>query len=255
MPDLGPALWSLFVSGVIAVTVLLAAFAGAMVLAHREQAAMQARYTARILAAHDEERARIGRELHDDVLQRLAMLRFRLSATSDGGAEAAAASRPQSLADITAGLEKLSRDLRTLSQRIHPSVVDHLGLSAALYELVLGMGGMNHLRVAFQPPADPVTLGAESRIVAYRIAQEALHNVVRHSGAQQATVRLEEDYRGVQLSIQDDGRGFRPEDVGLGGLGITSMRERAVGVGAELVIRSARDEGTIVSVRFPRAGA
>ena len=188
----------------------------------------------RIVAAREEERRRLRNDLHDEVGPSLASLALRLDA--EGRDELAAQAR----ADL-ARIRALVRDLR-------PAALDDLGLAAALEQEVDGVrsGGLD---ARLEAPAPLGELPAAVEVAAYRIAREALANVVRHAGASRCSVRVRRAGRTLALEVADDGRGM--PDVVRPGVGLESMRARAEEVGGSFEIAPAPGGGTRVSVSLP----
>jgi two-component system sensor histidine kinase UhpB len=213
---------------------------------------MERAHAQRLLAAQEEERSRVARELHDDALQRIAVIRHELDeATWHGGPEMA-----RRIAGVSGELEDLGVVLRTAAHQLHPSVVEKAGLVRALGALAAEFGRTAGLEVRLAlPPADVPVLPAVG-VAAYRIAQEALRNVVKHGGVQQADLALETAGGAFTLRVTDAGKGFdtessRAED----GLGLIAMRQRAEAVGASLAITARPGGGTVVAATFLRAVA
>jgi len=181
----------------------------------------------RALAAQEGERARIARELHDEVGQALTGVMLMV----DGGARDA----------VRAALE----DVRAIARRLRPEALDDLGLLAALASLTTAIQQSSGVRIARTLDRDAAaTLDPDEELVVYRIAQEALTNVVRHAGAEHATLALRRTGPAVILEIADDGRGFAPERA-TGGAGLRGMRERALLIGARLEIVPGRAGTTV----------
>lgn len=152
---------------------------------------------------------------------------------------------------IDAELVDLAVTVRRIAARLHPTVVDQVGLVPALRSLAQEVERGSPLRVRLEldeqlPPPAP-----EPARAAYRIVQEALRNVVRHAKATQAVVRMERQGRHLVFRIRDDGRGFDPTVVPRTGLGLASLRERALIVGGTVDIASRPNEGTAITVRLP----
>ena len=252
MPGRDVTLWAFFVAGALSVAILLAAFLVALLIAQRRRIAMERAHAQRLLAAQEEERSRVARELHDDALQRIAVIRHELDEAGEhGGPEMA-----RRIGGISGELEDLGTVLRTAAHQLHPSVVEKAGLVRALGALAAEFGRTAgfEIRLAL-PPADlsvPPAIG----VAAYRIAQEALRNVVKHGGVSQADLALEAAGGTLTLRVADSGKGFdaessRAED----GLGLVAMRQRAEAVGASLAITARPGGGTLVTATFPRAVA
>lgn len=206
------------------------------------------------LEAAEEERQRIARELHDDTAQRLAALLVRLKIRTkragDESREFLEELRSE-LLDITEGLRRIARGLR-------PPALDDAGLAAALRSHVRTVTEDAPLDVDLDVGGVDDLLHPDSKLALYRIAQEALSNALRHSGADLVEVRVRERRGAAVLEVTDDGRGFEvpdaPEAEGRG-LGILGMHERAHGVGGALEIESAPDRGTRIRAVLPAGEA
>jgi two-component system, NarL family, sensor histidine kinase UhpB len=198
------------------------------------------------LHAQEEERARVARDLHDEVNQSLTGLLLRLEAAR----EAAPPELEDELAETKALANQAMGELLSLARQLRPTALDDLGLAAAIE------GQVEQLRRAeveasLRAEGDFSDLGDDAQLVVYRVAQEALSNAARHSGASRVEVRLRRtEAGGVLLEISDDGRGFA-FDESERGLGIGGMRERALLIGAELTIESRPDSGTTVRLAVP----
>ena len=216
-----------------------------MLIQQRRYLATTRQFGGRVLAAQEEERAWIARELHDDLIQRVAMIGHELEQFERGVAA------PVRLAGIREELHDLAGEIRRLAHRMHPAVLDHLGLSAALAQLVAEFDQQGlHVSLESAVPAESVPPDVSTCL--YRVAQEGLRNVARHSGAQEARLRLRPDGRGVLLEIEDAGRGFDPASPSArAGLGLTSLSERIRLVHGRLSIRSEPGQGTRISAWAP----
>lgn len=197
------------------------------------------------LHAQEEERARVARDLHDEVNQSLTGLLLRLEAAR----EAAPPELEGELAETKALANQAMTELLSLARQLRPTALDDLGLAAAIEGQVDRLGG--EISTSLDVDGDFSDLGGDAQLVVYRVAQEALSNAARHSGARRVEVRLQRaDVGGVTLEVSDDGRGFA-FDESERGLGIGGMRERALLIGAELTIESRPDSGTTVRLDVP----
>lgn len=198
------------------------------------------------LQAQEQERARVARDLHDEVNQSLTGLLLRLEA-----ARAAAPPDLEEELDETKALaNQAMTELLSLARQLRPTALDDLGLVAAIAGQVERLGG-GEIEAALNAEGDFSDLGADAQLVVYRVAQEALSNAVRHSGATQIGVILRRlDDGGVELEAADDGRGFAFDEAE-SGLGIAGMRERALLVDGELTIASRPGQGTVVKLTVP----
>jgi two-component system, chemotaxis family, CheB/CheR fusion protein len=207
--------------------------------------------TAGLLTAQEEERRRISRELHDDLNQRLAMFTVELETLEQNPLQSAELIRSQ-LAALRTRTVDLSDEVRRTAHRLHPSMVEHLGLPAALRSLCADFSKQEKMRIDYRERNLDGQVPAETALCLYRVTQEALRNVVKHSGARRATVSLVAAKDRIVLSISDSGVGFDPENVrDKKGLGIISMEERVRLVVGELNIRSKPGNGTRVVVQVP----
>ncbi|MDQ2629786.1 MAG: sensor histidine kinase [Actinomycetota bacterium] len=202
------------------------------------------------LHAQEEERARIARDLHDEVNQSLTGLLLRLEAAR----EAAPPELENEIAETKALANQAMTELLSLARQLRPTALDDLGLAAAIGGQVEQLG-RGEIDTSLSVEGDFSDLGDDAQLVVYRVAQEALNNAARHSGAERVEVRLRRgEDGGVVLEAEDDGRGFafdRSEQ----GLGIGGMRERALLVGGELTIESRPDHGTTVRLDVPGESA
>jgi PAS domain S-box-containing protein len=209
----------------------------------------------KLLAAQEEERRRLAREIHDDLTQRLAglaMLTGRLEQELPEGIGAEAA---RQLGEINRELTSLSGDVHTLSRQLHPSTLENLGLEDALRSECESFSHRSGIEVAFTSRNVPPGISPELGIAFYRIAQEGLRNVASHAGVEEARVTLEGDADRLRLSIEDRGAGFDPACPSrTRGIGLASIEERARLVGAEISIDAAPGRGTTLVVRAPIAG-
>jgi PAS domain S-box-containing protein len=207
----------------------------------------------KLLTAQDEERKRIARELHDDFNQRLAALSVELESL-----ERAPIAPPEpvarQLAVIRGQVGRLSDDLHDLAYKLHPSLLEHVGLEVAMRDHVAEFAKRTGLPVTFTAREVPETLSPEVATNLFRVMQESLQNVFKHAQATEVTVRLSGSSKGIGLSVRDNGKGFDLENKNarVKGLGLVSMQERARLLGGFLRIHSFPRDGTKVCAWIPR---
>jgi two-component system sensor histidine kinase UhpB len=202
------------------------------------------------LHAQEEERARVARDLHDEVNQSLTGVLLRLEAAR----EAAPPEMEGEIAETKALANQAMTELLSLARQLRPTALDDLGLAAAIGGQVEQLG-RGEIKTSLITEGDFSNLGDDAQLVVYRVAQEALNNAARHSGAKRVEVRLRRaGDGGVALEVSDDGRGFAFDEQQRG-LGIGGMRERALLVGGELTIESRPDAGTTVHLAVPGESA
>jgi signal transduction histidine kinase len=203
----------------------------------------------RLIAAQEEERARIARELHDDLSQQLALLSIEIDQLVTVAAEADGVIRQARAAAIRAG--EIATGLHNLSHELHPVRLEMLGLGPALRGLCGEMSSGHDLQIAFEHRQIPQSIPPDVALCLFRIAQEALRNVVKHSGAREAQVRLSHADGMLELHIADSGRGFSHGPHDSDGLGLVSMRERVHIVGGQIAVHASAGKGTRIDVRVP----
>src|SRR5688572_29350264 len=202
----------------------------------------------RLLSRQEDEWQRIARELHDDISQRLALLNVELDA---GSVEPDADALRMRLRRLSSQVGEIAGDVHYLSYELHPSRLRSLGLVTSLRALCEDTSSWRNVHVVFSHGEMPAVDPAVS-LCLFRIVQEALHNVVRHSQAHSAQVTVQCDEREITLEIADSGVGFDPAHVHHAGLGLISMRERVAIVNGQLAIDAAPGGGgTRVTVRIP----
>ena len=202
----------------------------------------------RLLTVHENERRRLARELHDDVTQRLAALAIE-AARVDSGTGQPTEGGTRSIRD---GLVKLSEDVHALSYRLHPSVIDDLGLVEALKAECDRVARAGSVSVDVDAREIPLKLPQDTALCLFRIAQEALRNVVRHAKASAVEVSIAPMDGGLQLAVSDNGAGFdSTRHTGRHSLGHASMRERVHLLGGEVDIESTPGHGTTVIAWVP----
>jgi two-component system CheB/CheR fusion protein len=204
----------------------------------------------RLFTSQEEERRRVARELHDDLGQKLAVLDVEMDhVLRDIGADPEQAHLR--ISSLKERLASLANDVRVISHRLHPSVLEDLGLAAALKALVDEFGRREKMPATFRRRNVPDKLPSEVAAALYRIAQEALRNIAKHAGHTHVKVMLDTTGRDVRLTVRDSGEGFDQNEIQEPGLGLISMQERAKLIGGELSIESDLGEGTTVKVVVP----
>ncbi len=204
--------------------------------------------TAGLLIAQEEERRRISRELHDDLNQRLAMLAVEVETLEQQLPDSADLIRGR-LRSLRSRTEKLSDDVRRTAYQLHPSILEHLGLAVALKSYCADFSKQEKIKVRFQERSLPAPIPQDVALCLYRVTQECLRNVAKHSGARTALVRLEGIEKGIRLVVSDAGSGFDLELAkGRGRLGIVSMEERVRLLAGSLSIKTRPGDGARVAV-------
>ncbi|HMF97752.1 MAG TPA: PAS domain-containing protein [Vicinamibacterales bacterium] len=205
----------------------------------------------RLIAGQEAERQRIARDLHDDLGQRLSLLNVALDQFRITSPELNAVDRER-LDLIADTASEITSDIHRLSHDLHPARLEALGLVKGIAGLCRDLGRQHGLTVQFEHGDVPGNVNPAVSICLYRITQEALHNVVRHSGARHGHVKLSRDGEHLYLQIADSGVGFDDlHRLGTSGLGLLSMRERAHHVGGRLIIHTAPGAGTRIGVLVP----
>jgi len=205
--------------------------------------------TAHLITAQEEERQHIARELHDDVSQRLSLIGITLQQITGIGLRREDLER---LRSARRQVETLNNDVRSLSHRLHSSILADLGLPAALKALVEEFGERENMPATFVGQDLPDSWPPIAALSLYRIAQEALRNVAKHAGKTHVKVILSGAGGSLQLRVTDFGVGFDQEsEMASRGLGMISMQERAGLAGGVLAVRSALGEGTTVTAEVP----
>jgi signal transduction histidine kinase len=209
------------------------------------------RLAAEILGAQEMERRRIARELHDDFGQDLALVSVELDLLRQRPPATATEARER-IQQTSDRVKQLSSAIHDLSHQLHPLKLEQLGLVAAVRGLCYELSQKHAVRIDFRHEEAPPSLPPEAALCLYRIAQEALRNVVKHSGAASAAVSLRTMGETLALEVCDAGRGFGPADLaGQGGLGLVSMRERLRLTSGELTVESQPGAGTRLLAQVP----
>lgn len=210
----------------------------------------------RLLQTQDDERRRIARELHDSAGQYMASIQMNLDALLR---EAVALPLPQRerITDSIAMLERCNSEIRTLSYLLHPPLLDELGLRSALSWYLEGFSERSGIKVELQVPDDLPRMTPNTETVIFRVVQQSLVNIHRHSGSRIARVSIDCDAERIELTISDEGKGMPPETLaginagtGLVGVGVAGMRERVIGMGGKFQV-SSRHDGTTIHISLP----
>ncbi|HEV8539109.1 MAG TPA: histidine kinase [Bacteroidota bacterium] len=213
----------------------------------------------RIIEAQEQERARVARELHDGVNQMLASIKYRLHSakTKNSTPEPVLT---ESLEHLLVDLERTMEEVKRLSHNLHPKALDDLGFQAAVRSLCDEFTDRTRIPVEYRVGHLPRELNHDEEVAVFRIIQESLRNIERHAHASEVTIAMArngEENAKLKVLISDNGRGFDSASAGvnpsqrLGGLGITTMAERATIMGGRLDIQSKAGEGTIVTLHLP----
>jgi two-component system CheB/CheR fusion protein len=209
------------------------------------------RLTANLFNAQEEERKRVARELHDDLNQRMAMLANEVSTLEQTPPGSARLLRKQ-LRSLGERVNQLSDDLRNAAHRLHPSALEHFGVVAAIESHCSDFRKLHGIKVKCTHRGVPDSIPMEVALCLYRITQECLNNVAKHSGAREAAVAIKKMNGEISLSISDNGKGFDP---GLlaekNGLGLVGIRERLRLADGTVLINSQLGRGTRIDVRIP----
>jgi PAS domain S-box-containing protein len=205
----------------------------------------------RLIEAHEEEGARIARELHDDINQRLALASVRLGYLKQSP-PASAADLEQELGTVSQEIADLVADIQALSHGLHPARLDLLGLEKAAAAFCEELSGRHDVAIDVRFENIPHALPREISLCLYRVLQEALQNVVKHGASRHARVALNGHPNAIDLIVEDAGAGFHPHEVIRGpGLGLTSMNERLKAIGGHLAVRSQPGRGTTIRAVAP----
>ena len=202
--------------------------------------------TRRLIEAQEQERSRIGRELHDDINQRLALLAIELEQLKDNPVDVS-----NSLQQLLEKTNALSHDVQALSHELHSSRLEYLGVVSGMKSLCREFSERQKMEVDFRSDVSS-PLPFEIGLCLFRVLQEALNNAVKHSGVKRVEVQVVEQSNEVHLLVRDSGNGFDIEAARQGsGLGLTSMQERVRLVNGTIAFESKPMAGTTIHVRVP----
>jgi two-component system, NarL family, sensor kinase len=216
------------------------------------------RLSAYLMTLQDEERRRIARELHDSTGQKLAAAKLQLDTLVKSPN---LKSHEKALRETVQWIDECFQEVRTLSQLLHPPLLDEAGLISATRWVVDGFSSRSNIHVDLQIAGEIGRLPQPIELALFRVIQESLSNIHRHSGAKKAQIKLARADGGVSLEIHDNGKGMPPELLSgsnhgkqVVGVGILGMRERLSQLGGTLEIESNKN-GTTVKVSVPVAAA
>ncbi len=214
----------------------------------KNREAERARIHDSLLRGQEAERTRIARELHDNIGQRLALLSVTLAEIEDLAVTGPAPLRKK-LKEVREGVDTVASETHLMSHNLHPAMLAHLGLTPALRRLCKEFSARKELSIEFAGDHVAGDIPPEVATALFRIAQECLANVAKHSGARAARVELSQSDRQLQLTVADSGCGFDANQRRDGrGLGLISVRERVRMIGGEIEIDSAPSRGARICV-------
>lgn len=223
----------------------------------QEYEAQMRALSGRVIRAQEDERQRIARELHDETGQMLTLLLIRLKLLESQASTDATREQIGELRGLVSGAID---QVRQMALNLRPPSLDQLGLVPALRSLIATYTASTHIQVKLDALREPMTLSPERTIAVYRIAQEALTNIAKHSGARYVSMSLQREGDTLHLTIRDDGKGFDPAPLlrrgqrnasGGPGVGLFGMEERARLAGGSLRLQSAPGRGTVIDLQLP----
>jgi len=205
----------------------------------------------KLIVAQEDERRRIGRELHDDLTQHLAVLAID-AGKLEQQAEATEGRDVNGLRKIKERLMELSESVHTLSRQLHPAIVEDLGIAIALRSLCEELEQNEGVLIDYDADGVPADVSNDHAICIYRVAQEAFRNIVKHSRATQIQVHLHSKKGALQFQVRDNGIGFNINGAeNRIGLGLQSIEERVFLVGGRVRMKTRPGDGTTISVSIP----
>ncbi len=202
----------------------------------------------RVVDAQELERSRLARELHDETGQALTSILLGLQAIRGADSEF---ETDRAVAEVRELIVQALQDVRRLAVELRPSALDDFGLSPAVERLAGTFEERTGIHTALESSLRGGRLPAEIETVLYRVVQEALTNVVKHAGAERVSIVITQGDDGIRVVVEDDGRGFRPEEIHEDALGVVGMRERVALVGGTLDLESAPGAGTALVAYIP----
>ena len=210
--------------------------------------------TAQLVGAREDERKHLARELHDGVSQRMAVLALEVARLLQDGSTFPGRAR-ESLQGIQQSIDELADDCHQLARGLHPSILDDLGLRAALESECTAFSKQYDISTRFIAEDVPASIPEDVQLCIYRVVQESLQNVAKHAEADEVLVTLSGREKRLTLSVSDNGKGFDSAQVrGRGGLGLVSVKERVRLVNGSFSVSSQPGNGTELEVRVPLDG-
>ena len=208
----------------------------------------------KLIEAQEQERTRIGRELHDDIGQRLALVAVEIQQMREDPHIFTRVRRR--LGELQKKVSEIAADTQSLSHELHSARLQYLGIAAAMKGFCREFGDQQKVKIDFKANDLPTPLSADTSLCLFRVLQEALHNSAKHSGVQRFEVRLWGTADEIRLTVKDSGKGFDREAAKTcQGIGLISMEERLKGVNGTLSIESEPRRGTTIEARVPVSSA
>jgi len=221
------------------------------VTSRKEAEAALLEMAGKLIEAQEQERARIGRELHDDITQRIALVAIELEQLKRDAPEADVAFH-QHIHHLREQLLDTSKDIQSLSHRLHSSKLEYLGLDMAASSFCRELSKQHKVEIDFSHDGVSRSVPQEVSLCVYRVLQEALQNGVKHSGVRHFDVKLHGTSEEIQLTVSDSGIGFDPQEtINPRGLGLISMRERVRLLNGKITVQSKPRDGTTIHVSVP----
>ena len=212
------------------------------------------RLAGRIISAQEEELQRLSREIHDDLTQRLAALALD-AALIEKQLNPSQSRSVEDLRGLRRNLSEVAEEVHGLSRRLHPSILDDLGLVQAVQSESAAFKDKTAIDLSITTEGLPDSIPPKPALCLYRVIQEGLQNIAKHSGAKTAFITLQGLSNGIRLLIEDKGVGFDPEEVRKKtGIGLSSMRERVQLLNGEISFVSKPGQGTQIEVFIPTQG-
>jgi len=240
-----------FLQLLLAVVIIPLMLVNAVLLERRRTERKLQQSRIRLIETQEQERRRIARELHDDIGQQLSLIKLELHQISEAGVEHVPVSLKLPLRSAMRQIDSVSEAIRTVSHGLHPAHLDFLGLVPALKGFCSELRQQTDMKIHLREGDLPRHMDHEVSLCFFRVAQEALSNVIKHSRAKNVDVELKTEGGDLLLRIMDDGIGFGSDNHHSAGLGVVNMKDRVESLGGTLQITSERKRGTILAARAP----